>query len=479
MQIVQATGVAMPTPATSATVRREDGVPLPGGDAFSRGGVPVDPSAALRDLADPMRRTKNGPVIGQAEPAPRYAAGTLRSPKFLGTEAEYFKEARRIIEDARPGDLLCAQMYEFQNAETNGDRGAARNAPGYADQQALLPGFAAAAARGVKVHLVLDASSDAGGKLNNQPILDYLKGSAKTGNLTVDLYPPDSVNIDHAKMLIHMAPDNAGKFLVDEMLGGGSNWGNHTPANDDGGGAFYGRDAVGAADIFFRDQAFARGDHSAPAIPQSAPDAPVQWAVTAPPDEGGGSSGIKETKVRLSKSADAVYVNQYGLTNRDVVAELIAKGRNAHVRLCPTEHNVNSKALTDIRRARGEALWADTTLDPDHMPGQKNHEKLDIYVKQGVPFAMAIGSANDTANGLEGGGAMAWDGPSGAWRKSNHEVDAFVYRTTTGEATPEGTYSTAPFLDAALAKTKDDLAHRSTRDLPERLEPTLAPNPEV
>ncbi|CAN0419779.1 unnamed protein product, partial [Phaeothamnion confervicola] len=147
---------------------------------------------------------------------------------------EYFKEARNILDSAKPGDIVGIQMYEFQNAQTNPDKGATA-APGYADQQALLPGIAEAAARGVKVHLILDASKDEKTKeLNNQPVIDYLKkANDKTGNITLDLYPPATVNIDHAKEIFHLAKQPDGKFSVERVLAGGSNWGNHTPANDD------------------------------------------------------------------------------------------------------------------------------------------------------------------------------------------------------------------------------------------------------
>jgi len=84
---------------------------------------------------------------GKAEPAPALSDGTLRSPQFLGTEAEYFREARRLIESAKGGDRVALQRYEFENAKTNGDKDAAVNTPGYADQQALLTYLSDAADR--------------------------------------------------------------------------------------------------------------------------------------------------------------------------------------------------------------------------------------------------------------------------------------------------------------------------------------------
>src|SRR5690349_16848457 len=72
--------------------------------------------------------TLDNPQIGQAAPAPTLTAGTLKSPLFLGSEQEYFAEARRLIEQAKKGDTLALQMYEFENVETNGDKDAAKNA---------------------------------------------------------------------------------------------------------------------------------------------------------------------------------------------------------------------------------------------------------------------------------------------------------------------------------------------------------------
>ncbi|MBM3463253.1 MAG: phosphatidylserine/phosphatidylglycerophosphate/cardiolipin synthase family protein [Armatimonadetes bacterium] len=399
----------------------------------------------------------SNPVVGQAGPTPSYSAGTLRSPRFLPDEESYFREARRLIESARAGDMLCLQMYEFQNEATDGDRGAAKKAPGYPDQQALLPGLAAAG-RGVKVNVVLDASRGNYGERNNTAIVEYLNRVNENGNITVDYYPPGAVNLDHVKMLLHFTPDNQDGFQIQEALVGGTNWGNHTPANDDGGGAFYGRDAIGAADVFFRDQAFCRGDNASSPDPRNAEGAPVEWAVTAPVAEGGGSMAIKEAKMALTAEADEVYINQYVLTNRDLIGEIRKKGKGAHVRVCPTMRTVNSRGLTDVRRSNGQALWANTKMDPERFPAQKAHQKLDIYVKDRVPFALTFGSANDTANGLE-----VFTGMNAMARRANHEMDAIVHRVATAEVTPEGNYSTAPFLDAALAKTKDDLKNRSSR----------------
>jgi hypothetical protein len=408
------------------------------------------------------------PLLGEAHPAPDLVAGDLRSPVFLGTEAEYFREARRVIDQAKPGDKLCVQMYEFENLATHADAGGADKAPGFADQQALLPGLAAAARRGVDVDVILDASHprNSDGRMN-QPILDYLSDQAgRSGHIQVDFYPPESVNIDHAKELIHLTPTAGGAFAVDEALAGGSNWGNHTPANDDGGGAFYGRDAMGAARIFFRDQTFCRGEREAAPNPAADETGPVRWAVTAPSDEGGGSAAIRDAKLALTRDADEVYLNQFCLTHHDLLAATAEKGANAHVRLDPNELAVNRSALGFIRDHGGEAMWANTAMDPD-MEGQKNHEKLDVYVKGGVPVALTIGSANDTSNGLES--TFSRPSPSTGKpesHKTNHEIDAIVSRAT------DGAYSTAPFLDAALAKTRHDLAEKSLEKPPSKLSGT-------
>lgn len=425
-------------------------------DAYS-GSVPHASLAPHSHHNAPGPVEEANPVVGHREAAPDLVAGDLKSPRFLGTEAEYFKEAHRLIADAKPGDMLALQMYEFENAATNGDTNAAKAAPGYADQQALLPGLADAAARGVKVHIVLDAS-------RNPETHDYANGPVarqlqeageKSGNITLDYYPPSTVNIDHAKELIHMTPARDGKYAVQEALVGGSNWGNHTPANDDGGGAFYGKDALGAAEIFYRDQAFCRGDRTAPANPAENLGGPVRWATTSPVAEGGGSTGIRDAKLDMTRKADEVYLNEFCLTHEPLVEATAEKGGHAHARLDPNEKIVNQKALAALRAAGGEAMWANTEMDPG-MVGQKEHEKLDVYVTDGVATGATIGSANDTANGLESTHqAINHSTGNAETRKTNHEIDAVVTRYTDGD------YSTAPFLDAALAKSMRDLRERS------------------
>jgi hypothetical protein len=420
--------------------------------------------------------TDGKPIIGTASAAPTIKAGALESPKFLGTEAEYFKEARAIIENAKPGEIVGAQMYEFQNAATNPGNTGAPNAPGYADQQALLPALAAADKRGVNVQIILDASKDPKTHaLNNQPIIDYLKKNAgDSGHLTLDLYPPNTVNIDHAKELFHMTKGAGGAYEMQEALAGGSNWGNHTPANDDGGAAMFGRDAVGAGSAFFRDQAFCRGDQTTAAQPANDPNAPVQWYTTSPVQEGGGSTGIKDQKLALLKEFPTVYSNQFCFNNPDLLQATEALGKGAHLRADPHEYNVNKNAVNEIRQSGGTAMWANTILNPDTMPGQIQHEKRDVNVdKNGVAQATTMGSANDTGNGLETTHRSdVQDGTSteekSTLKHTNHEIDIAVRRQSTNEKTADGgTYSTAAFLDAALAKSKDDLATKSLQDPPQ------------
>lgn len=417
----------------------------------------VAPSRGGRPQAVP--NTEGNPQVGTAKEAPTLSNGALKSPVFLGTEEQYFKEARRCIENAKPGDMLAVQMYEFENAATNGDKDAAKQSPGYADQQSLLPGLIDAANRGVKVHVILDGSKNPKtGRLMNQPIIDELvdKGK-KSGNMTLDIYPANTVNIDHAKELIHFSPDRKGGFAVNQALVGGSNWGNHTPANDDGGAVFYGPDAMGAARIFFRDQAYCRGDVDTAPLPTQDMKLAVQWAVTSPRQEGGGSDSIKQAKLGLINEADGIYLNQFCLNNPELKSALISKGSAVHARLDPNEFNVNKDAVNDIRKAGGEALWANTELDAATMPGQKNHEKVDVYTKHGVPFALTMGSANDTGPGLEIhiNGENSNGHPTS--RNANHEIDAVVRLYTS----PDGSYSTQQFLADAFAKNSNDLKNRS------------------
>lgn len=429
--------------------------------------------AATASLARPTRPRPGSveiqnPVVGKAEPPPRLVPGGKKSPIPLLTEADYFREARRVIESAKKGDIICVQMYEFENAATNGDHDAPKNAPGYADQQALLPALVEAAKRGVKVNVILDASKGKEGQgILNQPIADYLKKHAgDTGNMTVDFYPPETVNIDHAKQLIKLTPAGNGAYVVEEALGGGSNWGNHTPANDDGGFAVYQRDALGFAQIFFRDQAFCRGDRTSPPNPVNNTGMPVQWYVTAPKQQGGGSNSILQSKLSLLKQADGYDSEQFCLTHRGLLAAITPLGNKVRVRFDPNEQNVNKNALWTIRKAHGTAVWANTEMDPN-MPGQKQHSKIDMYYKHGVPFAISMGTANDTNNGLES--TFTRPNPkTGAdeEHKTNHEIDVVFQRVT------EGDYSTAPLIDAFKVKFDRDFKERSLDKPPDHLSGT-------
>ncbi|MHB2019463.1 MAG: phospholipase D-like domain-containing protein [Candidatus Xenobia bacterium] len=448
----------------------------------------LDPEVSPADMMDPQppplaaaarrpaRPPKPGseetsnPQIGRPQTAPRLTAGPRKSPQFLPTEADYFAAARSMLQNAKPGDIVCLQMYEFENGQTNPMKDHLPNSQAFQDQQALLPLLAEAANRGVNVHIILDASKNRETRaIGNAPITQYLQQHAgKSGHLTLDYYPPETVTIDHAKELLHLTPNPDGSYAVESALVGGSNWGNHTPFNDDGGGLFYGSDAVGAASVFFRDQAFCRGDRTSPALPDQENNAPVQWAVTSPTEEGGGSESILQAKERLTQQAVGVYVNQFCLNQHGLVAEIAAKGLNAHVRLDPNEYFINKNAYWDIKHAGGEVMWANTDEHPDTNPGQKNHEKIDVYTDaSGQAFAATFSSANDTVSGLN----TTYEGVDHQTgrkeeKKTNHELDAVVYRVTDGD------YSTAPFLDAMLAKCKDDLAHHSLEKPPEHLSGT-------
>lgn len=406
------------------------------------------------------------PLVGSAQVAPRLQAGTLRSPIFIGDEASYFRQARFIVSQAKTGDRVALQMYEFENAATNGDKWAAKDAPGYADQQALLGEMIGAAARGVDLDIILDGSRDSKTRERlNGPVAEALVAAGKkTGHVTLDFYPANVVNIDHAKELIHLTAGAVpGVYLVQVALVGGTNWGNHTPANDDGGALFFGRDALGAAQIFYRDQAFSRGDVDSPPVPQQDPQAPVQWAVTSPGAEGGGSAGIKAAKLALTAEADAVYLNQFCLNHQELLAASLRKGPQLHARLDPNELGVNRWGFEQIRVSQGQARWANTALDP-RMAGQKNHQKVDVYVKGGVATAATLGSANDTNSGLESGYSTINAKGKKVYHKTNHEIDAVVRRYTS----PDGSYSTAAFLDAALANTQRGLADASLDSPPQR-----------
>jgi hypothetical protein len=408
----------------------------------------------------------NKPIIGTSEAAPTYSAGALKSPVFKGTEAEYFHEALSIIQNAKPGDIVGAQMYEFQNAQTNPDSKGAPNAPGYADQQALLPALAEAAKRGVKVEVILDASKNEKTKdLNNQPIIDYLKQNAgDSGNLTLDLYPPQTVNIDHAKEIFHLAKGPGDSYKMDEALAGGSNWGNHTPANDDGGGAFYGSDAMGAARIFFRDQAFCRGDDdSAPDVADD-PNAAVQWHTTSPVAEGGGSHVIKDEKLANIAKYPTEFSKSFCHNEPELLKAEEGLGAGMHLRDDGSEGRVNRPGVDAVRTAGGTAGWANTTLDPVHMPAQIQHAKIDLNVDaQGVAQAVTFGSANDTVNGLDTShktttadsseASSAWSTEEkSAAGKINHEIDVEVQRQT------HGSYTTTTFLDAVQAQMNHDFS---------------------
>jgi hypothetical protein len=432
-------------------------------------------SAAAPAAAAERRPAIQNPVVGKASAAPTLVAGPLESPQFLPDEASYFSNLAQLLKDAQPGDIVGFQMYEFESGLTNGLHDAPTEAPGFADQQQILPLMEAAAKRGVKLQGILDASMNKEThQMNNQPIVDWMqKLGEQTGNVTLDMYPPEVVNIDHAKQIFLARPTGQpNTYAVIKAMGGGSNWGNHTPANDDGGGLFFGRDALGNAQIFFRDQAFCRGDRTTPALPQQDANNPVQWAVTAPTAEGGGSTSIRDNKMAAIAQSDHVYLDQFVLNHHGLIAALM--DHDPHARVDPNEEMVNKPGLQQLRQAGHEAMWANTAMDPVHFPAQKNHEKIEAYVKGNVAFLVDLGSANDSSSGLDT--THTSPSPSSGKpveHKTNHEIDAFVKRVNTGEKTASGaTYSTEAFCDALLAKIKNDLATRSLQDPPSNLSST-------
>jgi hypothetical protein len=371
--------------------------------------------------------------LGQAQSPARLSADTTdrrRSPRYLGDEEQFFGETRSVIERAKPGDLLYLQMYEFENELTHGNTHNATGAPGYADQQAILPGLVEAAKRGVNVQLVLDESSSMSGQVPNKAIVKYLRKNAPE-NLTIDFYPKKEVNIDHAKELVHLSPKDDGSYEVQEAITGGSNYGNHTAANNDGGAAFYGGDALGAAVVFQRDQAYCRRlAYETPALPEG----PVQWLETSKE-----SDAVREQMLELLRQCDTAWIQQFVLTHGDVMDGLKEKGTKAHVVLDSGWSTYDKEAEADMLAAGVNVVWSNPT------GGAKMHRKEGIYLDaQGDFLAGQIGSANATAKGLN---------KSTSHRRANHEIVAFVRPYESAH------YSTKPLLQGMLEKAQENLAN--------------------
>jgi cardiolipin synthase A/B len=323
---------------------------------------------------------------------------TSLTPKVDGEEI--FPTAHDMIKNAKSS--VSVEMFELQNSQIEGkDAGAGvTGAKQFQAQEALIGDMVDAAKRGVKVQVLLDHSKQKDGTRNNEEVGDYLKANG----VEVLYYPESKAKIDHVKLLV---VDN------NQALIGGMNWGTHSPVNRDADVLIEGREAAELKkDIFNSDWDYAGGKSDALTLNQNREDK-VQVLTTAPVEENGGSSSIKEAILgNIEGAQKSVHAELFSLTDRDVVDSLIhAKERGADVKvlLDPNLYIINRKAFNELKDAGVDVRWYKVDVGNQ----EKLHSKWGVFDNEKT----IIGSANWSASGLEGGKPG---------KRTNHEADVLV-----------------------------------------------------
>lgn len=316
-----------------------------------------------------------------------------------------FPVAHQMISQAKKSVQL--EMYQFENSTVGGEKPV--DVPGSAEQQQLMQDLVAAAKRGVDVQVILDDSAEKSGAHNNDAMRQYLTSHG----VKVLSYPPNTVNIDHVKLLI----TDGNKALI-----GGMNWGNHSPINHDADVLVEGPAARDLqSQVFEPDWQFSGGKLSGkPAPPVNDPK--VQALTTSPGAENGGSNTILRAVLdQIQNAKDHAYVEMFTLTHHDVIQAMIdAKQRGVDVRvlLDPSEHSVNQKAFDALKQAGVQVKW----FDADAAHHQLLHAKWGEFDNQDL----IIGSGNWSLSGL---GTQTHEqalDPQGREYRHNHEADVLV-----------------------------------------------------
>lgn len=311
-----------------------------------------------------------------------------------------FTAAHDMLTNARSSVEL--EMYNFDGApgqpRSSGTDWNAIDKLGGAEQTRLVGDMVSAARRGVDVRVILDASKKKTGGIDNQATADYLKANG----VKVLNYPPDTVNIDHVKLLV--VDDN--KALI-----GGMNWSYHSPANHDADVLVTGAGAARLRqDIFEPDVAISGGK------PQNLPpgtisaiekDHTIDPYTTAP-----GVSTIKDALINdINGARQTIHAEMFCLTDPVTVQALKdahARGVDVRMLLDPNEAKYSKMAAETLSAAGVPVRW----YNVDPATRQMLHAKWGTIDGQNI----FIGSANWTENGL-GGSTI---------NKVNHEADVKV-----------------------------------------------------
>ncbi|MCL5774477.1 MAG: phosphatidylserine/phosphatidylglycerophosphate/cardiolipin synthase family protein [Firmicutes bacterium] len=323
---------------------------------------------------------------------------------------DIFTAADDMIKSAKSSIKL--EMYNWRNKAVDGKDGAV-GAPGYDEQQKLLPLIVGAAKRGVNVQVILDASKTASGNINNADMAAYLK---KNG-VHVLTYPADTVNIDHVKLLVIDGKD---------ALIGGMNWSSNSPINHDADVRIEGPAAKDAQQLFDEDWAFSGGKAISKPSKNDVTSGNIKFITTAPPEENGGSSDIEKALLdNVNRAKKSIHGEVYTFTDPDVVKAMKdAKARGVDVKIIfdPSQAFVNKKAYDELKKAGIGVRW----YDADTSKRQLLHAKWGVFDNK----ELLIGSANWTHNGLTCEDKTGSTSP-GQKRLSNHEADVDIADTAT------------------------------------------------
>ncbi|MCL5773230.1 MAG: phosphatidylserine/phosphatidylglycerophosphate/cardiolipin synthase family protein [Firmicutes bacterium] len=325
---------------------------------------------------------------------------------------DIFTSADDMIASAKSSIKL--EMYNWRNKAVDGKDGAV-GAPGYDEQQKLLPLIVDAAKRGVNVQVVLDGSATPSGNINNADMVAYLK---KNGVQVLN-YPANTVNIDHVKLLVIDGKD---------ALIGGMNWSSNSPINHDADVRIDGPAAKNAEQIFDEDWAFSGGKATSnPTPPNNASSGNIKFITTAPPEENGGSSAIDKVLVDdINGAKKSVHAEIYCFTDSDVIQAMKdAKARGVDVKVIfdPSQARVNQKTYDDLASAGIGVKW----YNSDMASHQLLHAKWGVFDNQ----ELIIGSANWTGNGLTFDDKNPAPPVGGQKRISNHEADVNINDSAT------------------------------------------------
>ncbi len=356
---------------------------------------------------------------------------------------QIFGKIHETLDKAKSWVML--NMYNFQSPEIYPERGCLPDTPGRAEQAALAQKLVDLQKKGVQVRVILDNSKQPVKPPytfepdHNTRMLEFLR---KNGISTVT-YPRAHSRINHTKLLV---VDN------NQAVVSGMNWGNHSPANHDGGVHIEGPDARNLFHKSFRpDWLTSGGDPKLLPPIQPFRQGKIKVLQTAGADTvQGPKSEIQDAILdQINKAQKSIHAELFVLTNKQVVSRLIDK-----------HHELTRAGQEGVKILVDPGLYF---LFPNCRPGivnlqkagvpirflktdrgreEKLHAKWAVFDRKNV----LMGSANWSGVGLEHKSTgwveplKAWDeladaleeaeeGPPEVARsgvKGNHEMDILI-----------------------------------------------------